>query len=152
MAKISTTVEREIIVNSSLQDTFDLISNLKETPKYVPGLEKSETVDDVTFKWSFIPVGFKGINITVKYTVKYTINPPNVVSWETIPGSGNAESKGIFTLEKVDDDKTKINLKMDITVDAPIPRLLNKLAKPFLKGEAERLIDGYIANIKDELG
>lgn len=151
MAKISTSVERSITVNSSLDKTYRLISNLKETPKYVPGLEKSETIDDVTYKWTFEPVGFKGINIIVKYTVKYTLTPPDKVSWETLPGSGNAESKGSFVLEKINDDTTKINLKMEITIEAPIPRLLTKFAKPFLSTEAGNLIDGYLDNIKNAL-
>jgi len=151
MARVSTRVEKVITVNSGLEQTFKLLSDLKEAPKYVPGLEKSETIDDVTFHWTFEPVGFKGINITVSYTVKYTVDAPDKVSWETVAGSGNAESTGAFMLKKVDDNTTEINLKMEVTVEAPIPRLLTKMAKPFLNTEAVKLIDGYLENLKNAL-
>ncbi len=150
MAKLNTVVSKKITIKAPLDKVYELLSDYEKSAANVPDLKKIEKKSDDTYRWEFEPVGVKGISIQVKYDVKFSTTPKEEIAWETIPGSGNAEVKGKFTL-KEKNDSTDVTLSMDVTVEAPIPRLMTKLAKPILEKEIKELVEGYLANIKKTL-
>ncbi len=149
MAKLNTVVKREVKIKAPVEKVFELLSDYERSASHVPDLEKIEKRGEI-YHWEFKPVGVKGINVKVQYDVRFSNIPQKEVSWETIPGSGNAEVKGKFEL-KGEGDETSVTLTMDVTVDAPIPRLMTKLAKPILESEIKNLVEGYLTNIRKTL-
>ena len=150
MAKVNSVIKETITINAPSKKVYELLSNYEKSASHVPDLRKIEKLAEDTYRWEFEPVGVKGINIQVKYSVKFSTIPEKEVSWETIPGSGNAEVKGKFEIN----DKggsTELTLSMDVTIDAPIPKLMSKMAKPLLDKEVKDLVKGYLENIKKSL-
>ncbi len=150
MAKLNSTVTKEARINAPIEEVYKLLSDFERSASYVPDLERAIKKDENLYRWEFKPIGIKGISIQVRYDVKFTTREPTEVSWETIPGSGNAEVKGKFTLKDAG-GSTDATLSMDVTVDIPAPKLMMRVLKPFLDREIRDLVDGYLSNIKKAL-
>lgn len=107
-----------IFVNASFDRAWNVLTNFKRYPKFIPGIQKveieEEDVDKINVKFT-IGVKIMGIGGTVKYNYKYILDKPRVEfaeiegkkkigCWEII--SVDTKKIILYYCEEVQDIKT----------------------------------------------
>lgn len=140
----------KIKVDKSPAEVYKKLSDVKKAKKLVPGVELIKKVKENVYHWKFKPMGMKGISVTLEFDTEFTFNEPSVVKWDSIKGSGNAEMKGEFRI-KASGKGTTVDVKVEMIPDLPVPRMLRKLAEPFVKSEFEKMMKKFLTNVESEL-
>ena len=94
-----------------------------------------------------LTVGTEQVNLQTVYASKYVNDAKKgSVVWTPVKGVGNAQVAGSW---KVSDGKGKTDLVLKIngTVDVPMPSLMKLIVVPVVEGEFEGLVDKYVDNL-----
>ena len=143
----------EFAVKAPIKEVFDLLSDVPKSAAHFPKVDKLTDMGDGVYKWEMEKVGTAQVNIQTVYASKYVSDAAKgTVKWTAVKGVGNALVGGSW---KVSDNKgksTKIALKIDGTVDVPLPGLMKMIVEPVVASEFEKLVDKYIANLIKKFG
>ena len=108
---------------------------------------------DGVYQWEMQKVGTAQVNIQTIYASKYASDAAKgTVKWTPVKGIGNALVGGSWKIADHKGKSTKVVLKIDGTVDVPVPGLMKMVVAPGLEGEFEKLVDKYIANLIKRFG
>ena len=92
------------------------------------------------------------INLQTIYASKYVANKAKgTVVWTPVKGEGNALVGGSWTV-KEQKKGTDLQLKINGTVDVPLPGLMKMVVTPVVRGEFEKLVEKYIDNLIAKFG
>jgi carbon monoxide dehydrogenase subunit G len=139
----------EFEVKAKAADVFALLSDVPASVAHFP---KLTDMGDGVYKWEMEKVGTAQVNIQTVYASKYVSDKAKgTVKWTPVKGVGNALVGGHW---KITDNKksTAIELKIQGTVDVPLPGLMKMIVAPVVEGEFEKLVDKYIANLVKKFG
>ena len=142
----------EFTVKAPFKDVFDVVSDVPTSASFFPKLDKLTDLGGNTYRWEMEKVGTAQVNIQTVYASKYVSNrAKGTVVWTPVKGEGNALVGGSW---KITDKKksTDIVLKIEGTVDVPLPGLMKMVVAPVILGENERLIEKYVANLTKHFG
>ena len=142
----------EFEVNGKAADVFAVLSDVPTSVSHFPKVHKLTDMGDGVYKWEMEKVGTAQINIQTIYASKYVSNKAKgSVTWTPVKGVGNAQVGGSW---KITDNKksTAIELKIQGTVDVPLPGLMKMVVAPVVEGEFEKLVDKYVANLIKRFG
>lgn len=143
----------EFEVKAKMADVFAVLSDVPTSVSHFPKVEKLTDMGGGVYKWEMEKVGTAQVNIQTVYASKYVSDAAKgTVKWTPVKGVGNALVGGSW---KVSDNKgksTKIALKIDGTVDVPLPGLMKMIVEPVVASEFEKLVDKYIANLIKKFG
>jgi carbon monoxide dehydrogenase subunit G len=142
----------EFEVKAKAADVFALLSDVPASVAHFPKVEKLTDMGDGVYKWEMEKVGTAQVNIQTVYASKYVSDKAKgTVKWTPVKGVGNALVGGHW---KITDNKksTAIELKIQGTVDVPLPGLMKMIVAPVVEGEFEKLVDKYIANLVKKFG
>ena len=142
----------EFEVKAKAADVFAVLSDVPASVSHFPKVEKLTDMGDGVYKWEMEKVGTAQVNIQTIYASKYVSDKAKgTVKWTPVKGVGNAQVGGSW---KITDNKksTGLELKIQGTVDVPLPGLLKMVVAPVVEGEFEKLVDKYIANLIKKFG
>jgi carbon monoxide dehydrogenase subunit G len=142
----------EFEVKAKAAEVFALLSDVPASVSHFPKVEKLTDMGDGVYKWEMEKVGTAQVNIQTVYASKYTSDKAKgIVKWAPVKGVGNALVGGSW---KITDNKksTALELKIQGTVDVPLPGLMKMVVAPIVEGEFEKLVDKYIANLIKKFG
>ena len=142
----------EFTVKAPIKDVFDLVSNVSTSASFFPKVDQLVDLGGGVYRWEMEKVGTAQVNIQTVYASKYVSDrKKGSVVWTPVKGEGNALVGGSWKLSEAKKG-TKLELKIDGTVDVPLPGLMKMVVVPVVKGEFEKLVEKYIDNLIKKFG
>jgi carbon monoxide dehydrogenase subunit G len=142
----------EFAVKAAYKDVFDILSDVPTSVSFFPKVEQLVDLGGGVYRWEMEKVGTAQVNIQTVYASKYVSNrTKGSVVWTPVKGEGNALVGGSW---KITDQKksTGLELKINGTVEVPLPGLMKMVVVPVVKGEFEKLVEKYIDNLIKKFG
>jgi uncharacterized membrane protein len=129
MSQIIETVD----VNVPVRTAYDQWTQFESFPMFMEGVEKVEQLDDTTLRWSAEIAGQKR---TWKAKITEQL-PDERVAWTSVEGAKNA---GVVTFHRLDDNKTRVTLQLDVDPEGPVENIGDALGfvQRRAKGDLER--------------
>ncbi len=142
----------EFNVKAKAADVFKVLSDVPESVSHFPKVESLTDMGDGVYKWEMEKVGTAQVNIQTIYASKYVSNKAKgTVVWTPVKGVGNALVGGSWTIT---DNKTSTGLvlKIEGSVEVPLPALMKMVVAPVVESEFEKLVDKYVDNLVKTFG
>ena len=142
----------EFAVKAPFKDVFAVLSDVPTSVAFFPKVEQLVDLGGGVYRWEMEKVGTAQVNIQTVYASKYVSNAAKgTVVWTPVKGEGNALVGGSW---KITDQKktTALALKIQGTVEVPLPGLMKMVVAPVVKGEFEKLVEKYIDNLIKKFG
>ena len=143
----------EFEVKAKYDAVFAVLSDVPASVAHFPKVDKLTDLGDGVYQWEMQKVGTAQVNIQTVYASKYTSDATKgTVKWTPVKDVGNALVGGSW---KVTDNKgksTKCVLKIDGTVDVPLPGLMKMVVEPVVTSEFEKAVEKYIDNLIKTFG
>lgn len=147
MAQIDIPIERTFEADD-FGAAWALLSDTRACLANYPALDTLTHLGGDSWRWELEPTGTRGFSHVVCYAVTYYYDQAaGTISWEPVPGEGNATVSGAFRLREAG-DKTRITLVIDCRLDIPAPRLLKSFIGPFARNEFQQQVDRFVANLE----
>lgn len=162
MAKIAATEERTLIVSASVDEVYGFFTNPALLREETPEVERFELLGPGTARWVLAEKAEKGIRFQADYTVEYSGDGGDRVTWRTVgaigqgeqggqggqgPGSGNLDVTGEVRLRRLDDRRTEIRYRETLTPDLPITPILAALFRPIVAREVRADIGRFLDRV-----
>jgi carbon monoxide dehydrogenase subunit G len=142
----------EFTVKAAIKDVFDVVSDVPTSASFFPKLDQLVDMGDGTYRWEMAKVGTAQVNIQTVYASKYVSDrKKGSVVWTPVKGVGNALVSGSWKLAEAKKG-TALELKINGTVDVPLPGLMKMVVVPVVKSEFEKLVEKYIDNLIKKFG
>ncbi len=122
-----------IDVDVPVRVAYDQWTQFEEFPRFMEAVEKVEQLDDTTLRWTANIAG-----VTKTWTAKITEQEPDQrIAWTSIEGAQNA---GVVTFHRLDDQKTRVTLQLDVEPEGPVESAGDALGfvQRQAKGDLER--------------
>ena len=143
----------EFEVKAKVADVFAVLADVPTSVSHFPKVEKLTDMGDGVYKWEMEKVGTQQVNIQTVYASKYVSDQAKgTVKWTPVKGVGNALVGGSWKVADNKGKSTKVALKIDGTIDVPLPGLMKMIVVPVVEGEFEKLVEKYIANVIKTFG
>src|SRR4051812_7162212 len=143
----------EFEVKAKASEVFEVLSDVPTSVSHFPKVDKLTDMGGGVFKWEMQKVGTAQVNIQTVYASKYVSDPAKgTVKWTPVKGVGNALVGGSWKLTDNKGKSTQCVLKIDGTVDVPLPGLMKMVVEPVVTSEFEKALEKYIDNLIKTLG
>lgn len=144
-------LERSFSVPMDIEAVFALLSDVPESGKHFPKVDKLTHMGDNCYRWELNKIGIGDYSIQTGYACKYVSDAKkHTIEWTPIKGEGNGIVAGKWTLKK-DGKGTHLDFHSTAEVTLPLPGLLKLALSPIVKMEFTSLADTYIKNLKGAL-
>lgn len=137
-------------VSATAEEAWSLVSNVPDSAAHFPDVV-SITEQSGLYTWVLKALGARKISVQTSYGCRYTLDEgQRIVTWTADHSVGNARVSGTW---RVTDSGAGAQLALvnRFALDVPVPRMLAGAARPIVSREAERLLQGYFANIVSTL-
>ena len=150
MAKIV----KEMTVHAPLQQSWDLVSDMEEFSRCIPGCKEVTKVDDTTFDWV---MEAKVLRTTRKVKARTQATRMEAPNRAEFVGEGRLFERtnhykltisGATDLEPVADEETRITFSGDVSASGLGGAIVEKVAA----GQLDQLFDQFESNLKKALG
>ncbi len=141
--------QRSFEVQAPLDEVADFLSDPAQLKECMVDLERTEQIDEQTWRWIRKEIGAKNITFQGDYTVRYE-RDGDVVTWESI-GEGTVRTDGRAELKAVDDETTRVDYREKLASDLPIPKLARRVFRPIVAREIKSGVDDFVDNVIDYL-
>ncbi len=125
-------IEESIEVSVPVRTAYNQWTQFEEFPQFMEGVEEVRQVDDTHLHWRTKVAG-KEKEFDAKVTEQI---PDERVAWTSEQG---AEHAGVVTFHRLDENRTRVMLQMDIEADSVAEKVGDALglAKKRVKGDLE---------------
>jgi carbon monoxide dehydrogenase subunit G len=150
--RVDLDVSREFSVKASPAKVFAVLADVPASASHFPQVHRLVDLGDGVWRWEMEPIGTRKINIQTVYACRYRSNrSQGTVTWEPVPGVGNALINGSW---KIGRGKTGTNLVLRThgVAEVGLPGLMKPVVAPLVRGEFEKLVAAYVANLKTLFG
>ena len=143
----------EFEVKAGYGQVFGVLSDVPASIRHMPKVEKLTDLGDGVYRLEMQKVGTPQVHIQTVYASKYVSDAAKgSVKWTPVAGVGNALVGGHWKITDNKGKSTKLVLKIDGTVDVPLPALMKLVVEPAVAAEFEKLIEKYIDNLIKTFG
>jgi carbon monoxide dehydrogenase subunit G len=143
----------EFEVKAKHDAVFAVLSDVPKSVSHFPKVFRLTDLGDGVYQWEMQKVGTAQVNIQTIYASKYASDPAKgTVKWTPVKGIGNAQVGGSWKIADNKGKSTRVVLKIDGTVDVPVPGLMKMVVEPIVASEFEELVEKYIANLIKTFG
>ncbi len=149
---VTIAIDRTFQTTASSEKVFELLSDVAKSGSFFPNVEKMVDLGNNTWRWEMarIAVGGHTLQQTV-YACKYHSDKNSLeVTWTPVEGIGNGIVEGKWEILSLE-EKTGITFHTDGILTVDLPAFLDFLLSPLIRLEFERLVDIYIANLRNAL-
>jgi carbon monoxide dehydrogenase subunit G len=142
----------EIDVKARPAEVFDVLADVPASASHFPKVERLVDLGDNAYRWDLQKVGTGQIHIQTIYAAKYVADRKKLrVSWTPVPGIGNAQVSGSWTLTDRR-HSTHVRLHIQGEIHVPLPGLMKLLVAPVVTAENEKLVRKYLDNLVHRFG
>ncbi len=132
MSKVEESIELEVPVTTA----YNQWTQFEEFPRFMEGVEEVTQLDDIRLHWKAEIAG-----VTREWDAEITEQKPEErVAWASTSGANTA---GVVTFHRLDDNKTKIMLQLDAEGDSLKEKVGDAL------GLLERRVKGDLGRFKE---
>lgn len=130
MDEITATVDVQVPVRTA----YDQWTQFEEFPQFMDGVQSVKQIDDTHLHWEAEIAGVRR-----EWDAEITEQQPDQrIAWKATDGTQNA---GVVTFHRLDDDKTRVALQLDVETEGIVEAIGEKLG--FIK-EARRWRPGAL--------
>jgi uncharacterized membrane protein len=122
-----------IDVDVPVRTAYDQWTQFEEFPRFMEGVEQVEQLDDTTLRWTAQIAG-----VRKSWTAEITEQTPDQrIAWNATEGAENA---GVVTFHRLDDQKARVTLQLDVEPEGPVESAGDALGfvQRRAKGDMER--------------
>jgi uncharacterized membrane protein len=122
-----------IDVDVPVRTAYDQWTQFEEFPRFMEGVEQVEQLDDTTLRWTAQIAG-----VRKSWTAEITEQTPDQrIAWNATEGAENA---GVVTFHRLDDQKARVTLQLDVEPEGPVEAAGDALGfvQRRAKGDMER--------------
>jgi uncharacterized membrane protein len=131
-----TTIQKSIDVNVPLRTAYNQWTQFEEFPRFMEGIEEVRQIDDRHLHWRANVAGK-----TEEWDAEIVEQEPDErITWRNTTGAENA---GVVTFHAIDENTTRVMLRMDYEPETFAEKVGDKL------GFLERRVEGDIKRFKD---
>jgi uncharacterized membrane protein len=132
MSQILETIDVEVPVRTA----YDQWTQFEEFPRFMDGVTSIRQLDDTHLEWTAEIAGQ-----TKRWTAEITEQTPDQrIAWKATEGATNA---GVVTFHRLDDQRTRVTLQVDIEPDGVVESVGDAL------GIVQRRIAGDMSRFKE---
>ncbi len=131
-------IEESIEVSVPVRTAYNQWTQFEEFPQFMEGVEEVRQVDDTHLHWRTKVAG-KEKEFDAKVTEQV---PDERVAWTSEQG---AEHAGVVTFHRIEENRTRVMLQMDIEPDSVAEKVGDAL------GLAKKRVKGDLENFKQML-
>ncbi|MDQ3372007.1 MAG: SRPBCC family protein [Actinomycetota bacterium] len=131
-------IEESIEVSVPVRTAYNQWTQFEEFPQFMEGVEEVRQVDDTHLHWRTKVAG-KEKEFDAKVTEQV---PDERVAWTSEQG---AEHAGVVTFHRIEENRTRVMLQMDIEPDSAAEKVGDAL------GLAKKRVKGDLENFKQML-
>jgi uncharacterized membrane protein len=106
-------VTESIDVNVPVRTAYNQWTQFEEFPRFMESVESVKQLDDTTLNW-VAEIGGQRKEWRARITEQ---TPDQRVAWTNTDGARNA---GVVTFHRVDDDKTRVTVQMEVDPEGPV--------------------------------
>jgi uncharacterized membrane protein len=122
-----------IDVDVPVRVAYDQWTQFEDFPRFMDGVESVRQLDDTHLEWTAAIGGVKK-----HWKAEITEQTPDQrIAWQATEGAQNA---GVVTFHRLDDEKTRVTLQLDVEPDGPVESAGDALGfvQRRAKGDLER--------------
>jgi carbon monoxide dehydrogenase subunit G len=145
-------IRRELSVKAPLAQVFELLADVPASASHFPKVRRLVDLGDGVYRWEMERVGLGRVQLQTVYASRYRRDKRRgTVSWEPVPGVGNAQIGGSWQLAR-GRQGTRLTLLTQGVVDVPLPALMKPVVAPLVRREFENLVASYVDSLTRHLG
>ncbi len=148
---VNVKIEKSFKAACSAKKAFDQLSDVADTVKLFPKLEKIVDLGNQVWRWEMAKIGAAGISHQVKYTVKYGNDGKGKIDWNPAPGDGNANVSGGWVIQETGSNSCSIEFRSGGEFQMPVPSLMKTMAEGIVKSEFEAQVETFLQQVKAKL-
>lgn len=126
---VSHTMEESIEVGVPVRTAYNQWTQFESFPQFMASVQSVEQIDDTHLRWRAV-VGGKVKQWESEITEQI---PDERIAWRSVSGAPNA---GVVTFHKIDDNRTRIMLRMDYTPETALEKTGDSLGATQLTAKA----------------
>lgn len=151
---VSVDLGYEFSVKAPPGEVFAVLSDVPESVSHFPDVRRLVDLGGGVYRWEMEPVGVGAAQLQTVYASTYVSNAARrTVVWTPVPDVGNARVSGSWKITaRRKGGGSDVVLKLQGTVDVPVPGLTRAVVAPLVEGHFERLVDTYVANLVARFG
>jgi uncharacterized membrane protein len=126
-------ITESIDVNVPVRTAYNQWTQFEEFPQFMSAIERVDQLDDQRLHWVAKVAGK-----TKEWDARITEQTPDQrVAWTAVSGAENA---GVVTFHRIDENKTRVTVQMDVDPEGVVENVGDKLGVPGgqVKGDLER--------------
>lgn len=150
MTKIKATEKRTLAVAAPITDVYNFFLDPMKISKLTADLEKFELLDPHRARWMLVEKVEKGVRYAADYTVEYSGNGQDEVTWQSV--EGNMDIDGKIALRSLENGHTELDYQETVAPDLPITRLTAIIFKPIVARELRQDISGFLDRVTEHFG
>ncbi len=107
-----------------------------------------------TWTWHLRGISAVGVSVTPTFTELMTFDEPHEIRFTHHPPNGRNEragATGIYVLERIDDNQTRLSIDITLCVDLPLPRLSRRVVEGTIATMMQRTGDRFATNLYERL-
>jgi carbon monoxide dehydrogenase subunit G len=152
MARFPTEVDRAVLVHVPAARAYEYLADVRRSAGCIPSIARCERVGDDTWRFTSKDRSVGPLTMSVRYTARYEGNGRDRIDFRSVGADGdNADIDGTFTLQSLDADTTRIELRQMIAPETPVPRLLQGAIRTFVEREAATEIEQFLDGVRRSL-
>jgi carbon monoxide dehydrogenase subunit G len=150
--RVDLDVSREFGVKASPAKVFAVLADVPASASHFPQVHRLVDLGDGAWRWEMEPIGTRQIHIQTVYACRYRSDrKQGTVTWEPVPGVGNALISGSWQIGR-GKPGTRLVLRTQGVAEVRLPALMKPVVAPLVKSEFERLVTTYVANLSTLFG
>jgi carbon monoxide dehydrogenase subunit G len=150
--RVELDVTREFRVKATVAKVFGVLSDVPVSASHFPQVRSLVGLGDGAYRWEMQRIGIRKIHLQTIYACRYRHDrAAGTVSWEPVPGVGNALISGRWSVAR-SKPGSRLLLQIHGVVDVPLPGLIKAVVAPLVRSEFERLVAAYVANLTTLFG
>mmetsp|Transcript_1446 Transcript_1446/g.3821 ORF Transcript_1446/g.3821 Transcript_1446/m.3821 type:complete len:141 (-) Transcript_1446:173-595(-) len=126
-----------MLVQRPVSDVFDVVTDFDNYPRWVTGLKKVKVLErfEPSGRGKVVEFSAGTLGLSISYTLSYTIDEPESVSWVSIAG-GVKSIVGQYRLTPSADGGTRVRYQLDVDAGFGVPGPVRKAVTNLVIGAA----------------
>ena len=142
----------EFGVKADRDAVFDVLADVPASAGHFPRVHRLVDLGGGAWRWEMERTGVSQITHQTVYASRYVADrAAGTVSWTPVSGEGNAQIAGRWRATRRD-GHTRLVLEVRGSMEIPLPALMQSVVAPVVRGEFEKLVETYIANLTRHFG
>jgi carbon monoxide dehydrogenase subunit G len=150
--RVELDVSRGFRVRAPFAKVFAVLADVPASASHFPQVQSLVALGDGAWRWEMEPLGTRRINIQTVYACTYRHDrAAGTVTWEPVPGVGNALISGSWKISR-SKPGCSLLLRTHGVADVALPGLMKPVVAPLVKSEFDKLVAKYVANLTTLFG